>query len=137
MDTGTLRHIFSTRLKLAISHSGSNQKELADMMGVRRATVNDWCNGRTFPGFDTVDEIAETLNVSSSWFFAGESSDLASKKNELIEYVSSSKNEPLIEALINIVNNAQDINLLKDMLERFYFPAVEKNKESSQDKKEA
>lgn len=37
--------------------------ELAELLGVSKATVSYWLNGKVFPGADTIQAIADALGV--------------------------------------------------------------------------
>ena len=56
---------FSTNLKVLMSQKGLNGKQLANQLGVSPSTVSMWLTGRSKPNIDTLDKIAEVLQVST------------------------------------------------------------------------
>jgi len=54
---------FADRLKAAITAAGVSQRELAERVGVRQATVSSWCTGRTLPDLDDAYRTALALGV--------------------------------------------------------------------------
>ncbi len=58
---------FSARVKeLRIEHA-MRQQDLADKLGVSRATVTDWETGRHEPPFDTLVNLCKVLEVSADY----------------------------------------------------------------------
>lgn len=137
MDKEQISTIFLERLRKAQKESGISQRKLATLLGVQPNTVNSWLTGKNFPGFDTVEELAEILEVSSNWLFGGQEADLNKVKVKLIEEISKSDNEGLIRALGIVRSEITDFDHFIDHLEKLYFPAQKKRASSKSKKKKA
>jgi hypothetical protein len=55
------RRRFPARLRSALEARGMKQYELADLMGLRVATVSEWCRGTRFPAYGQADGLVEHL----------------------------------------------------------------------------
>ena len=44
-----------------------SQKEVAQMLGVSTGLVNDWVQGRSQPGYDSLQEIVVKLGLSAEY----------------------------------------------------------------------
>ncbi|MZP31356.1 helix-turn-helix domain-containing protein [Heliobacterium undosum] len=55
---------FNARLKHLRTNKGLTQEELANILGVERATLASWETGRREPDFETVKKIAAYFSVS-------------------------------------------------------------------------
>jgi len=62
---------FRRRLALAVEQSKLRQREIAERLGVREATVSDWMTGRTAPNVDQLVRLPGILNVSGHWLLTG------------------------------------------------------------------
>jgi transcriptional regulator with XRE-family HTH domain len=49
-----------------MSEQGISQMELARRLNKTQSTISDWCNGRTYPRIDVMQEIANALGVMLS-----------------------------------------------------------------------
>ncbi|MCF8118353.1 MAG: helix-turn-helix domain-containing protein [Desulfarculaceae bacterium] len=63
---------FSARLKGLLKNHGITQKALAEELGVRTATINNYCKGGRVPEWNILVEIARLLNVSCDWLLTGQ-----------------------------------------------------------------
>lgn len=52
------------KIKGLMAENGDTQKDLADKLGVNKATVNNWLLGKTPVRLDTVNKIAGIYNVA-------------------------------------------------------------------------
>lgn len=62
---------FRRRLALAVEQSPLRQREIAERLGVREATVSDWMAGRTAPNLDQLLRLPVILDVSGHWLLTG------------------------------------------------------------------
>lgn len=88
----------------------------------------------------TVEKIIAFTGLSEDELFGFNQDVNQAKSNLILEIVDNLQKHSDIhslEVVRDISLKVSDFSLLEDLLERFYFPAVEKNRESSQDKKEA
>ncbi len=67
MESEKLKQIFSNRLTEAVKMSGKSYRELADHLGINKATVSMYVHGKAFPSLPTFYEISEFLDVSSDF----------------------------------------------------------------------
>lgn len=65
---------FGTRLKKALQHRNMTQAQLAEHIGVTRATLSRYVNGEREPRFATAQKIADVLQIHIDQLL-GESSD--------------------------------------------------------------
>ncbi len=65
--------MFSDRLKHALSLAKLTRSQLAEKLGTSAMTVHQWCMKR-IPRHETIQLIAEALNVSAVWLANGEGS---------------------------------------------------------------
>ncbi len=61
-----------TRLNEALTATGTTQQDLADKVGVVKATVLHWCSGRNELSIKTAEKIAEALNIRAAWLAFGD-----------------------------------------------------------------
>ena len=61
-----------TRLAEALTATGTTQQDLADRVGVVKATVSHWCSGRNELSIKTAEKIAEALNIRAAWLAFGD-----------------------------------------------------------------
>lgn len=55
---------FAGRLVALMTDRGFSQQALADRLGLTRASVSDWCRGKSIPAPDTVFAAEEALEVA-------------------------------------------------------------------------
>lgn len=59
-------YIFSKNLKLFITKSGKDRKEVAEDLEIPYSTLTDWINGKKYPRIDNIEKIAKYFGVSKS-----------------------------------------------------------------------
>ncbi|KRN94181.1 DUF3923 family protein [Pediococcus stilesii] len=64
--------MFAQTLKFKRMELGITQQQLADRLFVSRQTVSSWETGRNLPNIDTLNLIAECLNVSPNYLLNGD-----------------------------------------------------------------
>lgn len=57
---------FGAALKVILAVTGTKQKELADMTGIKEQRISDYVTGRRVPSSETMIAIAAELDVSFS-----------------------------------------------------------------------
>ena len=70
-----LKRTMGHRIKLARQHIGMSQEELANRMGVRRQSVQQWESEETGPRHKRLAELAKVLRVDQMWLVMGETDD--------------------------------------------------------------
>lgn len=63
------------RLGQALYNKGMSQKELAEIIGVNRATVSCWCSNGNWMSAKFLPGICKALNVSADWLLFGEDAE--------------------------------------------------------------
>jgi len=53
------------RIQVVLDEKGKTQVWLAEKLGVRQATVNDFCRNKSQPSIKRLNEIAKILGVST------------------------------------------------------------------------
>ena len=56
--------IFSSRLRLLLNKKKISKQTLADIIGISRQAISQYCDGSTIPNADKLTEIAKYFNVS-------------------------------------------------------------------------
>ena len=72
--------IFARNLTTQLARSQMNQSQLGEVLGVSRATVSDWVNGKIMPSLPRFFRICEALGCEPNTlggFHAGETSKAA------------------------------------------------------------
>ena len=62
--------VFSDELQKLRKQNNMTQEELADKLGVTKSAISMYENGKRFPDYDTLERIANLLNVNISLFFS-------------------------------------------------------------------
>lgn len=66
------QQVFSVRLKELRLQHGLTQKELVELLGVKRNTYSDWENGKCKPNYEKLEKLADLFEVSLDWLFGRE-----------------------------------------------------------------
>lgn len=82
-------------LKITREQSGKTQKEVADLIGVTRQTINNWECGYTFPDFPLVLKWFDILNLKIDDSFFSNFND-----DEVLEHI---KNQA--SAIVDVIEN--------------------------------
>jgi len=53
-------------IKRLLKQHGMTAAKLSEVVGVSTATISDWCNGKTYPRINKIEQMAEYFNVSKS-----------------------------------------------------------------------
>lgn len=89
--------IIGKNIKTLLAYSDKQQKELAEAVGVSKATVTDWVKGIKAPRTNRIDPICEFLHCSRNDLFLPQMFTFTEFKNR------SAKME-----LMNIIDNMKD-----------------------------
>lgn len=68
----TARELFSKNIRALLGKRGETGKEFADSIDVEPGTVYSWMKGRTLPGPNTLDRVANHFHVTVSNLYAEE-----------------------------------------------------------------
>lgn len=68
------KEVFAKNLMYYLDLWGKEQKEVADAIGVPKATFNDWIKARSYPRIDKIELLSEYFGILKS--------DLIERKNE-------------------------------------------------------
>ena len=60
------KEVFANNLNMYINRTGRNKKEICKELGFKYTTFIDWCNGRTYPRIDSIEQIASYFNIEKS-----------------------------------------------------------------------
>ena len=72
------------RLKEVLSEKGVTSAELADRVGVSKATVSNLINNKTMPSLDTLEKIADALGVEMWELFTEKPTSNEPNSNTLV-----------------------------------------------------
>ena len=62
---------FAQRLRQAIKGSGLTQAKVADRLGIKPQSVNQWLMGKSFPKRDILPKLSHLLGTSVTWLLEG------------------------------------------------------------------
>lgn len=62
----TAREIFPQNLQKIMDDKGLRQKDIAAILGVTPAAINDWVNGKKYPRVDKIEALASYFGISKS-----------------------------------------------------------------------
>lgn len=102
-------------MKLARKNKGLSQKELASLLGLQMSTVSLYELNKREPKFDTIEQIAQILDVPTSWLF-GQTDNKT--KNELSHVSNNLDNTINLDSLLEIVLILKDWPDMVDILRR-------------------
>ncbi len=54
-------------LKNLMKENDLNQTQLAQLIGVKQSQISEWLKGKAKPGYDTLKNMAASLNVSADY----------------------------------------------------------------------
>jgi len=60
---------FDSILKELMKKRELNQLQLAELLGVRQSQVSNWLNGKSLPGYYSIKQLSEKLNLTPSDLF--------------------------------------------------------------------
>lgn len=92
------------QIKKALALTGTTQQELATKLGITQGTLTQWVNGRRNPSFETVERIAEALDVPVGFLLSDKietTQDFLNRTSKQTEFIpvlglSSATNEKFI-----------------------------------------
>lgn len=88
-DEGDLHTVFGARLSRILEERDMTQRDLAKLVGVAPATVNDWVKGRITPLMRRVDKICAALSVDRADLMGQENGRAADGKIDFLEYIDT------------------------------------------------
>ena len=109
--------MFASTLKYLLSENDKYQQDLVNDLGVSKATVSTWCNGKKVPRPEMLNRLSSYFNIPEYVFFEGIDS-----KNPEIDPLA------LQTAILIKRNSAKDVEFL-----RAYNMLDEKDKETIRD----
>lgn len=60
------KEILAKNLSHYVEHSGRDQREIADAVGVAPSTFNEWVRGKKYPRIDKIQMLAEYFGIKMS-----------------------------------------------------------------------
>lgn len=88
-----IRHTFIQNLKYYRKHAGLTQEKLAEAIGMSTSYIGDMEARERFPSAETIDKIAEALNISATTLFDEHASPENVKSSFQKEYGSKIQDE--------------------------------------------
>lgn len=67
-----MKNTFSTRLKILRKREGKTQEEIANMLGVKRATYGEYERGKITPSIEKLDQMAKILGTTPQYLIGWE-----------------------------------------------------------------
>lgn len=63
MTDNEQKRIFARNLTFYINKSGHTQKEIAQILGIKNTTLNNWCLAKAMPTMGTVQRVADYFGI--------------------------------------------------------------------------
>ena len=60
------KEIFAKNLTYFVQHSGRDQREIAEALGVAPSTFNEWVKGKKYPRIDKIEMLANYFGILKS-----------------------------------------------------------------------
>ena len=70
MTNNKIKNVFRVRLRQKLDEFGWNQTDLAEAMGWQPSYVSHLMTGHRAPGLDTLEKLAEVLEVKPAWLIS-------------------------------------------------------------------
>lgn len=114
---------FSKNLHEYVRKSGKTQTQMADIIGVSRATFSDWMHGRSLPRMNKIEALADYFGVNKA--------DLLEEKTDTNNYYINKEVAEITQKLfdrpeLRILFSASrdlsksDIEAVTDIINRFH-----------------
>jgi len=91
MDTRYDRRIFSENLQRLMQKHGYRQSDIAELLGVSRATVSYYCQGKQVPRVDKIEALAAHFGLSYT--------ELMERPTNVVDFPAPPEIEPIWSAL--------------------------------------
>lgn len=98
----SIRHTFIQNLKFYRKKAGLTQEKLAEAIGMSTSYIGDMEARERFPSAETIDKIAETLNVPASMLFYEKGSPESINSTFEKNYATTLQNE-LSDRINNVI----------------------------------
>lgn len=118
------REVFSKNLNYFMSIKGVSQKELAEIVGVSKSTMNEWCTGKKYPRIDKIETLANYFGILKSDLIENKSEEqkeMQKKNNVKSDIALRLFDDDLFLSIVEDLNKLDDTQLLsiKQMLAAF------------------
>ena len=101
------KDIFARQIKENKKTRHLNQRELGELFGVSRCTINYWLCGRAKPSIESIENMAKILDIPVSELLGKESYDDLSELDKAI--ISLTKEQKaLVVKFFRLINQNQD-----------------------------
>ena len=115
------KDIFAKQIKENKKTRHLNQRELGELFGVSRCTVNYWLSGKAKPSIESIENMAKILDIPVSELLGKEShNDLSDLDEELIKLTKEQKIFTL--EFFKLINKKPEI---KDTLSKLLYLYLE------------
>lgn len=117
------RKLFAHNLRMYISASGKQQKEIAEKLGFNQKTLNGWCNALSVPTMGKVQALADYFGIRKSDLLDAHTEEeqtpyyLDDETRELAEFLHKN---PRYRVLFDASRKVkpEDIEFVKQMIDR-------------------
>ena len=113
----TMKEDFKTRLKRLLKNKRSTQTALANYIGRKPQTVQQWAKGNTKPSDENLEKAAEFLGVTPSYLLFGDESELSEEitNNTIIKLRPSKRaTQKRADLTLEIIGSLKDASI-KDL----------------------
>ena len=92
------KEVFAKNLMYYLDLWGKEQKEVAEYVGVSRASFNDWVKGRNYPRIDKIEKLANYFGIKKADLIEERKETTAqSKMDTIVSLLSTASPEQLEE----------------------------------------
>ena len=98
-----LKKLIGNKIKTIRKQKGITQEKLAELIGIETPSMSNIETGKYSPSIETLQKLAEILNVKPYEFYQVEDLTLTDKKNEIKNILN--ENPKLIEITYKILNS--------------------------------
>lgn len=119
------KEIFPTRLREIMKEKGTTQKELGDVLEVKRQTISLYTQGQSKPDSDGLKKIADYFNISADWLLGISSTKstntnikaiceftgLSDKAVEILEFLNKSTEQNKCNLISLLIEDAKPFDL--------------------------
>lgn len=106
------KEIFAKNLKYYIDRSGKNQAEIAEIVGVSKATLTNWIQATKYPRIDKIEMLANYFGILKSDLIEDKhkqpaEGELSIRKREFMQKVERMSDEQIakLEQILALVEN--------------------------------
>ncbi len=96
----------SNNIKILLKSEKITRRQVCADLGFKYTTFCDWVNGKTTPGYRTLEQLGDYFNVEAWWFYGDIEESKKSRAKALEQYASAFNKGKILD--MNILDNLSD-----------------------------